>query len=65
MYKRQIFGGASIPLIEQYHLDQRIQDEINAKKIPIPVVWVGKEYAQNMNEMALELFSEMQKARQK
>ncbi|MDX5114063.1 hypothetical protein [Lactobacillus crispatus] len=60
-----IFGGASIPLIEQYHLDQRIQDEINAKKLPIPVVWVGKEYAQNMNEMALELFSEMQKARQK
>lgn len=60
-----IFGGASIPLVEQYHLDQRIQDEINAKKLPIPVVWVGKEYAQNMNEMALELFSEMQKARQK
>lgn len=56
-----IFGGGAIPLVEQYHLDQRIQDEINAKKLPIPVVWVGKEYAQNMNEMALEILSKMQK----
>lgn len=59
-----IFGGGAIPLVEQYHLDQRLQDEINAKKLPIPVVWVGKEYAQNMNEMALEILSKMQKANQ-
>lgn len=60
-----IFGGGSVPMIERYHLEERIKDRVSSLQSPAVVVWVGKEYAQDLNEIALKNISDYLKAQAK
>lgn len=57
-----IFGGGSIPMVERYGLKDRIKQRIEAlNSSAAVVVWAGKDYAQNLNEIALKTVSDYMK----
>ena len=49
-----VFGGGSIPMMERYDLGKKIKDRIKLLRTPAVLVWVGKDYAQDLNEIALD-----------
>ena len=54
-----LFGGGSIPMVERYGLKERIQKRIaDLNTSAAVVVWAGKEYSQNLNEIALKTVSD-------
>lgn len=60
-----VFGGGSVPMVERYHLLERIKDRVNSLQSSAVVVWVGKEKAQTMNEEALKKISDYLKSQEK
>lgn len=49
-----VFGGGSIPMMERYDLGKKIKDRIKLLRTPAVLVWVGRDYAQDLNEIALD-----------
>ncbi|ABE00675.1 ParM/StbA family protein [Ligilactobacillus salivarius] len=52
-----VYGGGSIPMLEQTALRQKLSQKMKdfSGGIDVPVIWINKSYAQNLNEKGLEL----------
>ena len=52
-----VYGGGSIPMLEQTSLRQKLSQKMKdfSGGIDVPVIWINKSYAQNLNEKGLEL----------
>ena len=49
-----IFGGGSIPIMERTELRQQLMNSVADHRSSAVVLWVGKDLAQNMNELGLK-----------
>ncbi len=58
-----IFGGGSIPLIKMTNLRDNLTRNLRRKRSDAVVVWVGKDYAQRLNEIGLDLLVNAMAAR--
>ncbi|MCR1904237.1 ParM/StbA family protein [Lactobacillus taiwanensis] len=52
-----LFGGGSIPLIQQTDLRHQLVDSLQRKRSRAILVWVGEEYSQKLNELGLEMLA--------
>lgn len=52
-----VYGGGSIPMLEQTELRQKLAQKMKdfSGGIDVPVIWIDKSYAQILNERGLEL----------
>lgn len=52
-----VYGGGSIPMLEQTELRQKLAQKMKdfSGGIDVPVIWIDKSYAQILNEKGLEL----------
>ena len=52
-----VYGGGSIPMLEQTKLRQKLAQKLKdfSGGIDVPVIWIDKSYAQILNEKGLEL----------
>lgn len=52
-----VYGGGSIPMLEQTELRQKLAQKLKdfSGGIDVPVIWIDKSYAQILNEKGLEL----------
>lgn len=50
-----IFGGGSIPLMQQTDLRQQLASALKRKRSKAIIVWVGEKYAQKLNEIGLKM----------
>lgn len=52
-----VYGGGSIPMLEQTKLRQKLAQKMKdfSGGIDVPVIWIDKSYAQILNEKGLEL----------
>lgn len=53
-----IFGGGSIPLMENTNFREELQDALNDLGSSALIIWVGKDYAQSLNEIGLDIYAQ-------
>ena len=50
-----VYGGGSVPMAERSHLREQLVQLVDSMNATCSVIWIDKEFAQQMNEIGLEI----------
>lgn len=54
-----VFGGGSIPLMEQTNLRKELQKDLDDYRSSALLIWVGEKYAPILNNLGLEIYAKV------
>ena len=60
-----VFGGGSIPLMEQTNLRKELQKDLDDYRSSALLIWVGEKYAPILNNLGLEIYAKVIESQKK